>query len=89
MATIVALFKEAEEHIEKKESLTSLAARQLTTEKATHGTSTNHLFFHANFHPRGIPRHMIGQLHDRTLIKMKLFDDFIVAYHRPNNLQDL
>jgi hypothetical protein len=86
--TIVSLFKEAAELIEHKKSLTGIATRQSNTIHSAHTIEQNRLFIHAEYHPRGISRHVIRQLYNRTLTKTKLFDDFIVANHRPKNLRD-
>jgi hypothetical protein len=86
---IVSLFKEAAELIEHKKSLTGIATCQTNSIHSAHTIEQHRLFIHAEFHPRGIPCRMIRQLYNRTLANTKLFDDFIVAYHRPQNLWDL
>jgi hypothetical protein len=87
--TIVSLFKEAAELIEHKKSLTRMTTCQTNYIHSAHTTEQHHLFLHAEFHPCGIARRMIRQLYNRTLAKTKLFDNFIVAYHRPKNLREL
>jgi hypothetical protein len=84
--TIVSLFKEAAELIERKQSLTTMTNRQIDSAPTT---NRHRLYLHVEYHPRGIPRHMIRQLYNRALVKTKLFDDFIVADYRPKNLRDL
>jgi hypothetical protein len=62
-----------------------MATCQSNTIHSAHTIEQHRLFLHAEFRPRGIPRRTIRQLYNRTLAKTKLFDDFIVAYHRPKN----
>jgi hypothetical protein len=52
-------------------------------------TDRHRLYLHAKYHPRGIPRRMVHQIYNRACVKTKIFDNFIVAYHRPKNLRDL
>jgi hypothetical protein len=85
MPTIVSLFKEAVKLIEHKHSLATMTSRELASSPAT---DQHRLYLHAEYHPRGIPRPMILQHYNHTLLKTKLFDDFIVAYHQPKNLRD-
>jgi hypothetical protein len=89
IATIVSLFKEAAELIKHKQSLTGMATCQSNNIHPTRTIKQHRLFLHAEFHPRGIPCRTIRQLYNRTLAKTKLFNNFIVAYHRPKNLRDL
>jgi hypothetical protein len=86
--TSILLFKEAALHIESKESIISLAAREATSDHAT-DPDDHLLFLHAEYHPKRIPRPTIRQLYNRTITKSRLFDGFIVSYHGPRNLRDL
>jgi hypothetical protein len=86
MHTIVSLFKEEAELIERNQSLVTMTNRKLDSAPAT---ERHHLFLHAKYHSRCIPRRMIHQLYNHTLVKTKLFDDFVITYHQPKNLRDL
>lgn len=46
------------------------------------------LFFHQEFHPRGLPRERIRRAYDTLCAKHSGFDKLILAYKRPKNLRD-
>jgi hypothetical protein len=89
ITTIITHLKDAANHITKKESKRSITEREAANDTTATHEDRQRLFLHAEFHPKGIPRRTIRQLYNRTLIKTQLFDEFIVAYHRPHNLRNL
>jgi hypothetical protein len=49
---------------------------------------SNTLFFHQEYHPRGVPRRAIREAYRRILDGHVGFNRFIIAYSRPKNLRD-
>ena len=48
----------------------------------------NSLFYHAEYHPRGVPRRDIRAAYNATLAGHDNFKRLVVAYRRPRNLRD-
>jgi hypothetical protein len=46
------------------------------------------LFFHQEFHPRGLPRESVRRAYETLCAKNSGFSKFILAYKRPRNLRD-
>ena len=87
--TLSPLFQEAAELIISKQDLhahtdlPTLIDRNLDT-KAERET----LYFHVEYHPRGISRRLIRSLYSTYLEKHSGFKKMIVCYSRPKNLRD-
>jgi hypothetical protein len=49
---------------------------------------SNTLFFHWEFHPRGVTRRALRHAYKETLEGYSGFERFVIAYSRPRNLRD-
>jgi hypothetical protein len=56
--------------------------------QTVHTATVSALFFHQEFHPRGLPRESIRRAYDTLCAKHSGFDKLILAYKRPKNLRD-
>lgn len=80
-ATVQELFMEAAKAIDRNS--------QRDTATATKANPLNTLFFHWEFHPRGLQRQAIREAYNETKCDEYCgFSRFVIAYHRPQNLQD-
>ena len=57
------------------------------------GQSVHHnkrtLYFHQQFHPRGVRRHLLHEAYHASIGLLHFYDRQIVCYSRPKNLRDL
>ena len=49
----------------------------------------NILFYHTEFHPRGLPKSLIQRCFTKSLKKLNLYDQLVVCYKCPTNIQNL
>eukprot|EP00978_Attheya_sp_CCMP212_P018548 scaffold50888_cov61-Attheya_sp.AAC.1 len=58
------------------------------SKKITQAEPKDTLFFHLEYHPRGIPRHAIRDIYKESLEPHSGFKRMVVAFSRPKNLRD-
>jgi hypothetical protein len=71
-----------------KEAFTALAEAPTSNFSNNTAVPDDTLFFHTEYHPRGVSRHDIHRAFSDTLTGHCSFDRFVIAYSRPWNLRD-
>jgi hypothetical protein len=80
------LFMSAASKFDAESRMTSV---QLTmSKKISQAEPKDTLFFHLEYHPRGIPRHTIRDIYNESLEPHSGFKRMVVAFSRPKNLRD-
>ena len=89
-------FQEASAYLEGKHNSRRIFVSAATKRKrknkepeAKDNDDNTDLYYHAEYHPRGVPRRDIQQAYTDTLRKTGLFKRQIVAFSRPKNIGDL
>ena len=88
-------FNDASKYLRSKHGDRKIYLSKATLERRARTSSkpqdnlNNTIIYHAEFHPRGVPRKRIQQIYGDTIQKTGLFDRQIVAFSRPKNLRDL
>jgi hypothetical protein len=81
------LFQDAFEAIARNPTLPASSSSS-TTSRHNAAVPQNTLFYHSEFHPRGVARRDIRHAYSETLEGHSGFDRFIIAYSRPRNIRD-
>jgi hypothetical protein len=71
-----------------KEAFTALAEAPISNFSNNTAVPDDTLFFHTEYHPRGVSRRDIRRAFSDTLAGHCGFDRFVIAYSRPRNLRD-
>ena len=78
---------EASKHLQKKYNNSKKIIRK--SKENNKDEENNTLFYHREFHPRGISNHAIQDAYQRSIGKLCLFNKMTICNSRPKNIRDV